>query len=904
MKTLVFSLLASLAAATSAHGALAELNIAEGSIETPDGRFVGRDFTIVRGFKLELLHVTSPNLEGQWVALGWDNKHRLIVPSYNSDRMARLTIPPAGSSAPVQVEMIDTTQVAAAEGVLYAFDSLYFNANRSTTMRSGMYRMRDTNGDDKYDETKILRVRQGSGDHGTHTLQLTPDGKMISMLSGNATYPTERNRSRVPEIWGEDNLIMRPDLTPPGFHRAPEAHVVNLSPDGTDVELWGVGMRNPVSFAYNKDGEMFIYDADEEPNMGFTVGYRPTDIIHLTSGADTGWRSGSKVHPKWQFDFFGVIGDVGSGSPVGSAFGTGTKFPARYQDAFFAADWSFGYLWAVFLTPQGSSYKAEAMPFISGRPFQVSGVVPNTEDGSLIVLTTGSQLYRVTYVGNESTAPTKPDTLFKAFRDTRHEIEKFHGKQDPAAVAAVWPYLSDQDRAIRYAARTALEWQPVAQWRQQALNETDPRKLVAAMASLARVTARDEYHTPPNTPDRRDKNLQAQMLQALDRVDWNTLGYQDKLDLLRAYQLTMIRLGRPDDATAQRLIAKFDPYLPTSQQELSRELAEILTYLQAPSVPAKLVALIRNAPGTPYFGIQEWINPQQRTRQPSSQGGGRGAATPVTDYTPGLGISQASLAKQDDQLFYAQLLRTSKAGWTPELRKEFMEYFTTAPASYVGSMNGLNLIRVDAISQIPPAEKAPLQAIIDTPTPTGRGRGGRGAAVAAAGGPAIQVPAGAAPPGAAGAVAAAPGGGGRGGPPGTPGLALPAVSLYLREGGGPRPFNDIELTEMVRYDETMRSQLAGYNAAYSALIDAVFTTTPNQAAIRDRANELARAEMTVALARANGFSDVYAKLKLTPDRVPAFIQAINQRGGGRIGGAAAAPAAPAVAPAAPGPRGN
>ena len=700
MKTASFlgSLLFASLAALPARAALSELNVADGTIESPDGRFVGRDFTVVNGFKLELLHVTNTATEGQWVALAWDNKHRLVVPSYTgAGRIARLTIPKAGSKDDVKVEVINSTTevpIGASEGILYAFNSLYYNANRSGS--AGTYRMRDLNGDDKFDEAKIIRFRQGDGsDHGTHTLQLTPDGKMISVISGNATRMSDHNRSRVPEIWGEDNLVMRMDLSPPGFHRAPEAHVLQFNEDGSDFELWSIGMRNPVSHAYNKDGEMFIYDADEEPNMGFTVGYRPTDIIHAISGSDAGWRAGSKVHPYHQFDFWAPIGVVGSGSPVGSGFGTGTKFPARYQDAFYIADWSFGNLWATFLTPQGSSYKATAMPFVSGKPFAVSGIISNPEDGSLLVMTTGTQLYRVTYVGNEVTTPTTPDTRYAALRDQRHKLEAFHGKKENAAVNAAWPFLGDEDRAIRYSARTALEWQDVGQWRERALAETDPRKAIAALASLARVSGRDEYHTPPGAPGP-DKALQSRILASLDRIDWDTLVYQDRLDLLRTYELAMIRLGRPSDADTQRIIARFDKRLPAQHQEMNRELAEILVYLQAPSAATKVMALLRSAPDNPYYGVQEWINPQQRQRQD------RGEVT-----GPNLGIPQIALAKQDAEIFYAQLLRTLTAGWTPELRKEYMTYFTTAPASYSGTTNGLSIIRTDAIAMIPAAEKAP-----------------------------------------------------------------------------------------------------------------------------------------------------------------------------------------------------
>ena len=364
------------------------------------------------GFKLELLYA-PPASQGQWVAMGWDNKGRLIVPSYNSDRLNRLTIPRVGTNDPVRVEAIDTTAVGAAEGVLYAFDSLYLNLNRSNTMRSGLYRLRDTNGDDKFDETKVVHVLTASGDHGTHTLRLTPDGRMISLISGNMVPITEFTTSRIPTSWGEDNLVQRL-ITPNTNNVVPDGHLLNFSPDGSIIEVFAIGMRNPVSQSYNKDGEMFVYDADDEPVMGFGPLYRPTAIYHVQSGADMGWRSAARYHPYYYLDNIGVIAVVGSGSPTGSTFGTGAKFPARYQDAFFICDWSFGNLHSVFITPEGAGYQADVQPFISGRPFAVSGTIVNPADGSLLVQTTGTQLYRITYVGNESTAVSPPDTRFKA----------------------------------------------------------------------------------------------------------------------------------------------------------------------------------------------------------------------------------------------------------------------------------------------------------------------------------------------------------------------------------------------------------------------------------------------------------------------------------------------------------
>ena len=103
------------------------------------------------------------------------------------------------------------------------------------------------------------------------------------------------------------------------------------------------------------------------------------------------------------------------------------------------------------------------------------------------------------------------------------------------------------------------------------------------------------------------------------------------------------------------------------------ELAEMLTYLEAPSAVSKLMGLLRTAPTTPYFGIHEFINPQLRQRQDRGEVAG-----------PNKGLSQAFLAKQEDQIMYAQFLRVLKTGWTPQLREEYFRWFNTAAAEYRG----------------------------------------------------------------------------------------------------------------------------------------------------------------------------------------------------------------------------
>ncbi len=729
MKKLTLTLMAAFAV-TSLHGAFPELNVADGTIESSDGIFVGRDFKVPKDFKLELIY-NVPTAQGQWVALAWDEKNRLVVTGYEAgmDVMHRLTIPKVGEAGVVKVQTLTGTQVGASEGLLAAWGGMYMNVNRSTLLPHGVYKLTDTNNDDIYDKTEVVRNVVASGDHGTHQLRLAPDGNSIFIQSGNSTRPTIFQSSRVSRNWGEDTLAMRIQT---GFMNETfgdnvlEGYVMTFGKDGKNFELFAMGQRNPVGSDFNKDGEYFTYDSDMEWDMG-DPWYRPTNIQHIVSGADFGFRNGSRKHPQWQFDYTPYIAEVGAGSPVGFNNGVGLKFPARFQDAVYAGDWSYGYLHAVDLTPHGATYDASVQIFIAGRPFPVTAITVNKADGSMLVLTGGraqTQVYRVTYTGAESTAPTAPDTHFAADRKLRQSLEKFHGKQDPTAVKTLWSYLGDADRSIRYAARVALEWQDKKTWTDQAIAETDPRRSMAAIVALARVSGKDIYSTTPGKTPAPDKALQARMVAALDRIDISQLPFQEKLDLLRSYSLVFIRLGNPDEATRQRLIARFDPMMPSMQRELNWELADMLAYLDAPSAPAKIMALLRNSPAAPsYYGIKEWANQQLRQRQDSNP-------TAATNRADNLGRTQFSLQKQEDQVYYAQMLRITHNGWTPELREEYLKWFQTAATEFRGGNEFASsnaIIRADAISQIPAAAITPaLQAIIDTPITAAGGRGGAG----------------------------------------------------------------------------------------------------------------------------------------------------------------------------------
>jgi putative heme-binding domain-containing protein len=621
---------------------------------------------IAKGFKVDLIYSVPKETQGSWVALCTDPKGRLIAADQNG-KLYRMTPPVPGKSASIEPEAIGV-KLAGAHGLLYAFDSLYVMVNERGT--HGFYRVRDADGDDRYDEVKLLREIRGGGEHGMHSIALAPDGKSLYVVCGNATVLTRMDRTRVPLDWGEDNLATR---IPTGFmddSMAPQGWIARTDPDGKEWELIAAGLRNPFDIAFNRDGELFTYDADMEWDIG-TPWYRPTRVNHVTSGAEFGFRNGTGKWPSYYIDSFGAVLDIGPGSPTGITFGYGANFPEKFREALFISDWSFGKIRAVHLRPEGASYTAEVEEFLSGQPLPVTDIVVNPKDGAMYFAVGGrgtkSGLYRVTYIGGEASAPSPPDPNARTQRELRRTLEVYHGRRDAAAVKAVWPYLADADRAIRYAARVALEFQDPADWQQKALHEPDPRKAIAALVSLARVSGRDEPHRKPGDAAP-DPVLRGGILAALDAIDWSRLGAPDRVDLLRAYSLAFLRQGRPDDPACRRLAARFTALFPARASDVDFLLAEILVYLQAPAAAAKVMAALREA------------------------------------------------STQEEQIHYALVLRVLKVGWTPALREEYFRWFVTTAASYRGGNSvagSLRTIKSQAMETLALEERRALRPVLD-----------------------------------------------------------------------------------------------------------------------------------------------------------------------------------------------
>jgi putative heme-binding domain-containing protein len=629
----------------------------------------------LKGFDVELLYSVPKAEQGSWVNMCVGPKGTLIV-SDQDGPLYRVYPPAIGTDALTRVEKIPA-EIGYAQGLLWAFDSLYVVVN-SPKMKAGLYRVSDTDGDGELDDVKLLRAFDGKriGEHGPHAVLLAPDGKSLRVVCGNQTALTQVNKSRVPLCWGEDHLLPRmPDGN--GFMAGilgPGGAIYAVDPEGQDWELVSVGYRNEYDAAFHRNGDLFTYDADMEWDVN-TPWYRPTRVCLAASGSEFGWRNGAGKWPAYYPDSWPAVVDIGPGSPTGVSFGYGAKFPQKYQEALFICDWSYGKLYAVHLEPEGSAYKGTLEEFVAGTPLPLTDVVVHPEDGALYFTIGGrgtqSGLYRVTYTGNESTAPVGnavpgvPDATADA-RALRAKLESFHGKEDPAAVATAWPHLSSPDRYIRSAARVAIEHQSPVTWRAKALAETNSVAAIQALLALVRVNASDPFHRLPGSAPP-DGQLKADIVAALDRIAWNELTDSQRLDLLRVYAVLFNRLGPPDAAARESLAAKFDAIYPAKGREVNAELCNLLVYLKAPNVAEKTLKLLAAAP------------------------------------------------TQEEQMEYARALRVLKTGWTLDQRKAYFNWFLKA-ANYKGgnSLKGFfKIMRDDAIATLTPAEKTSLKPLLD-----------------------------------------------------------------------------------------------------------------------------------------------------------------------------------------------
>jgi quinoprotein glucose dehydrogenase len=184
-------------------------------------------------------------------------------------------------------------------------------------------------------------VHIGVTGHDLHGLRLGPDGRLY-MSSGDRGFVVTNH---------EGQVLNNPDT----------GGVLRCNPDGSNLEIVCIGLRNPQELAFDQYGNLFTDDND-------TAGEDRTRVIYIVPGADYGWRCSYQHMTNfgpWNKEkvWMGNIDDalpwsgyVAQG-PSGLTFNPGTGLPPRYENHFLVCDFPGG-VRSFSVRPKGASYEA------------------------------------------------------------------------------------------------------------------------------------------------------------------------------------------------------------------------------------------------------------------------------------------------------------------------------------------------------------------------------------------------------------------------------------------------------------------------------------------------------------------------------------------------------------------
>ncbi|MDG2309306.1 MAG: SUMF1/EgtB/PvdO family nonheme iron enzyme [Planctomycetota bacterium] len=222
----------------------------------------------------------------------------------------------------------DDLLVGTGAGLLYLDGDVYY------TCIPDLWKLRDTDGDDIADMRENMQtgfgVRVALRGHDMHGLTRGPFGRIYWSI-GDRGY----------------NITTKEGVS---FSEPGRGAVFRSWPDGSDLEVFSYGLRNPQELAFDDYGNLFTVDNNSD------AGDRAR-LVYLYQGSDSGWRmnfqslpdrgqwmreswwdASEKNHPQF---LNSPLANIAAG-PSGLAHYPGVGMGPEYDDSFFLADFRGG----------------------------------------------------------------------------------------------------------------------------------------------------------------------------------------------------------------------------------------------------------------------------------------------------------------------------------------------------------------------------------------------------------------------------------------------------------------------------------------------------------------------------------------------------------------------------------
>jgi putative membrane-bound dehydrogenase-like protein len=215
---------------------------------------------------------------------------------------------------------------------------------------------RDEDGDGVSDRHEVLvtglttdQITNRGGDHTTNCVRMGIDGWLYI---GVGDYGIKEAR-------GKDGrtIVQR------------GGGIVRVRPDGTELEVYCTGLRNPFDLAIDPFLNLFTRD-----NTNDGAGW-DTRVSHLMQSASYGY---TQLFANFTEEIMPTLGTFGGGGGTGGLFVNDSRWPEKYRNTLFTGDWGRSEVYRHTLAPHGPTFDLQQevflkMPRATGMDLDGSG---------------------------------------------------------------------------------------------------------------------------------------------------------------------------------------------------------------------------------------------------------------------------------------------------------------------------------------------------------------------------------------------------------------------------------------------------------------------------------------------------------------------------------------------------